>query len=187
MKNSKTYFFLFFIFIIIGILISEINFIPTWENIQDIIIFICFLISSIIVLLLLFKTLKNKVKLNIIGWFKKILIFVSLIGILIISFLYSILTAGKGFFGPVFEKEYRYKKIVAYQYVYSCFPPDNGCECNNYYTLVYIKDSYLPIIHLKTKVDFYIDTIQFNENNMLINASGKCERDKNKSIIVSLK
>ena len=183
---AKKIFFIFLFVMAIGTLISQINFIPDWEKIQGITIFVIFAIGLIIYVFYLVRLWKDNYRLKSKRWLRIIFVSVTLFALVTISFLFSILSVGQGFLGPVFEKKYKFANITVFQYVNSCFPPDNGCECNNYYSLVYVEDTYFPIMHLKKKVDFYIDKIEIEGNKMVIKASVECEKDKNKIIVVNL-
>jgi len=83
-----------------------------------------------------------------------------LIGGVPILFLIYILSAGQGFMGPILDKEIEIQGTKIFLCTNSCFPPDSACECNDYYSLIYMKNHYLPIMHLKTKIDFYVGDIQ---------------------------
>jgi len=107
-----------------------------------------------------------------------------MIAFLPVSFIFSTLSVGQGFLGPTYVKKYEFKNLIIYQYEYSCFPPDNACECKDYYSLLYFKYSYFPAMHLKKKVDFYIESINCTGDKLVIKASGVCKKDINKKIII---
>lgn len=186
----KTTFISFLVLLSIGVVISQIYFIPTWEKTQEIIVIISFSLSVFFGLVFFIKSFTAKIyskkKLSIKYWI--IFIFISIMAIItnVGIILYSGLTLGQGFFGPSFVKEYKFKTLTIYQYENSCFPPDNVCECKDYYSLIYVKNDFLPIMRLKKKVDFYIGHIQLKNNLLIIRASDLCKRDLKKEIKIML-
>lgn len=166
-----------------GIIISQIMFIPIWESEQGILIISIFLFSAILGIVYLVKlwrlNYKSKNSLKLTDWIKSIIISVVVIGGIPLLFFLSIMTTGQGFFGPTFIKEITLGDEKFFLYHNECFIPDGSCECNYYYSLVYRKNTHLPIMHLLTKVDFYADDIQLNKNELTISASKKCSSDIN--------
>ena len=64
-------------------------------------------------------------------------------------------------------------------YVYNnyCFPPDSQCECNTYGSFIYAKDKYLPIMHLLSKTDFYVGSVELNNTELIVKATDICAKD----------
>lgn len=158
-------------------------FVPTWEDVHAILIVLVFFFSAILGVVNLVKlwrlNYKSKHVLKLIDWIKSITISVALIGGIFLSFILSVLTAGQGFFGATLTKEINLGDEKIYLYHNKCFIPDNSCECD-YYSLIYVKNQYLPIMHLLTKVNFYVDDVQLNNDELTIFASKKCTQDINK-------
>lgn len=177
---------------LIKTLISQINFIPNYENVQRISVIIIFAISALLGLFYFIKYLANNYRnnknLKFKFWLKSILFSGIVIVLVVVLFLCSVLSVGQeGFIGgPVFIKKYEFNNVIIYQYENACFPPDSVCECQDYYSLIYIKNSYFPIMHLKEKVNSYIESIKLINNSLYIKASGLCGRDINREIIVLL-
>lgn len=185
-KNKKLLFILGFITLIAGTIVSLINFIPTWEIIEANTIVLLFFLTAILWLIVLIKiwtnNAKNRSSLKSIDWLKSIILSITMIGGVPILFLISILSAGQGFLGPTLEKEIEIQGTKIFLYTNSCFPPDNVCECNDYYSLIYIKNNYLPVMLLKQKVDFYVEDIRLNNGKLVITASERCMRDRGKKL-----
>ncbi len=87
---------------------------------------------------------------------------------------------------PTFEKEYSFGDRTIYQYYNSCWPPDGECECHDYYSLIYIKNKFLPTMSLLKQVDFYVGDVKFIAGKLMIEANDKCEKDRGKMVEVML-
>jgi hypothetical protein len=177
-KISNKLLFIGIITLIVGTLIPLINFIPTWEIVEIIAIVLLFFITAIIWLIFLINiwinNIKNRSSLKFIDWFESIILSITMIGLVAILFLISVLLSGHGIFGPTLKKTIEISDVKIFLYENSCFPPDNECECGNYYSLIYIKNYYLPIMDLKKKVNFYVEDIQINKSKLVIIPSEKC-------------
>ncbi len=186
-KNQKQLFTIGFFTLIAATIISlTINFIPTWEKIEVTIIFSLFFITAIVWLIFLINiwviNAKNRNSLNIIDWIKSIIFSFFMIAVFYFFFLISILSMGQGFMGPTLDKEFKIQGIKIFLYTESCFIPDGACECSYYHSLIFVKNNYLPIMHLKKKVDFYVGDIRLNNGKLVIIASEMCAKDWGKKL-----
>jgi len=183
--------FLFFTSLGIGTVISQINFIPTWENAESVSVITLFAISALAGLFYIIKLWKNnyrnKKTLKVRDWLRSGIICMVMITSVTVLFIISSFSIGQGIFGPALVKQHKFSGITIYHYESSCFPPDNACECDNYYSLVYLQNSYFPIMHLIKKMDFYIGEIKLVDEDLIIKASEVCKRDLNKEVVISLK
>jgi len=169
------------ILLLLVTLIVQVKVLPSWENTQTILVVASFILALVTGLLFLFK-IWTKHKEN-----KKQAVLHTLIIIVIfpISFLFTM---------PDFDKSELVNELtIANQtiYVYHeyCFPPDSECECDTYGSLIYIKNKYLPLMHLVLKTNFYVGNVQIINEELIAKASDICAKDilKNKKIKVSIK
>ncbi|GEM_PF-3793324 len=174
MKPLKLYSLI--ILLLLGVLISQIKVIPSWENIQTLLIVSVFILALVIGLLYLFKlwSRKNKEKTKNLT---QQLIRTSIIVVLFaLAWLFTIPNVSK----PELVDELTIENKTIYVYYESCFPPDSDCECNYYGSLVYTKNQYLPIMHLVLKTDFYVGSVQLNNGELIAKASDSCTKDLGK-------
>lgn len=173
------------------------NFIPSWVEIQSKIMAILYLIFFVLVLIFTFLSwLKTHNSDNTPTKYYLIknlaLTFFSLV-IAPIVFLYSVfLLPAVGIkprpifilFSTELQQKLTLESKTIYVYIESCVIPDSKCECDNYRSIVFIQNDYLPIMHLVAKADFFIgEIIKFN-NKLLLVASNECERDIGKKRLV---
>jgi len=166
------------IFLILGVLISQIKVIPSWENIQTMLVVATFILALVVGLLFLFK-LWIKGNQN-----KKQAVFRTIITIVIfpISFLFTM----PGFDKPELVNEITITNQTIYVYHESCFPPDSVCECDTYGSLIYTKNQYLPVMHLALKTDFYVGDVQIINKKLIAKAAAICVKDVGKTKKTSL-
>lgn len=86
----------------------------------------------------------------------------------------------------VFSREVIVEQETLRIYENHCFIPDSRCECDMYYSKVYIKNRYLPIMHYVTKTDYFIGNIQIENGELILEASNDCYKDNGKIKIVKL-
>ena len=90
-------------------------------------------------------------------------------------------------FQPEYIKTIKQDNNRYYIYNESCFPPDSECECDTYGSLIYIKNKYLPIMHLVVKTNFYVGSVQVNNGELIVKASDICSKDFGKTKRILLK
>ncbi|MCP4138336.1 MAG: hypothetical protein GY754_45665 [bacterium] len=178
------------IFMIFAALISLVNFIRSWAKWQLLIIVLAYLIIAILGIVYLFKLRKENYisgsTLKITGWIKSILMSILLIGGIYLLFMFTILFAMGGFFGPYLEKEVKLNEETIYVYYNTCSIPNSNCGCDHYSSLIYKKNHYLPIMHLVKEVDYYVGEIQLHNGRLYILASDDCKSDIGKSLVIEL-
>ena len=174
---------LFINLMITGVLVIQIDFTSLWGIWLTPVIFVITAFTGLMYVIILgVNRYKIKNKLRITDWLELSIILVALISSIIIFFTISALN--NRLINLDFKKELEFKNLTVYLYQKGCFPPDNSCECD-YYSLIYVKDQYFPIMHLKKKVDFYIKNIELKDNKLIIKA-GECEQDLHKQVIIDL-
>ena len=171
--------YLTIILLIVGILLAQLQVIPNVEVWQERINIAIFLIAIIVGIGALFKIWKGNNQ-SLIKSITSTVIMISAFGV---SFLGALPDMTK----PEYIKEIQIEGKTLYVYHTFCFVPDSACECNNYGSLIFIKNAYLPIRHLLTETDFYVDDIELNKGDFIAKASDTCSKDSSKTKTIAYK
>ena len=165
--------------LVLGILISQLKVIPSWENVHTMLLVSVFILALVIGFLYLFKLWTTK---------KTIIQVQRLIrtSILIVVFPLAWLFVIPNLTKPELVNEVTLGNKTIYVYHKSCFPPDSACECDTYGSLIYTKNKYLPIMHLVLETDFYVGSVQLNKGELIIKATDTCAKDLKKTKRIKL-
>ncbi len=178
------------ILMILGLSITAIDFIPSWEKIEMYIFLLIWLGAVWFGILYLSSCIEYTDKSitfkKTINWFKHIFLSIALTFSLILTLIVGGSNIGKFFFGPVLDRIERVNKDQFIIYNNYCFPPDNTCECDFYYSLIYKQNSYLPVMHLKGKPNFYAGKISIVDNTIIVHSSEMCTNDEGAKIEYNL-
>ena len=180
MSQKRLYQALIF-FTILGVIISQTLFIPSWETQHMILFFSAFALAAIVGIWCMIRlwswNYKYKDATKPAGWFSpQVFSFLIIVG-LPIAFFLSILNAGHGFMGPSLSKQLTLGEKKIYVYNDTCF--DSVC-CETSRSLVYSKNTYLPIMHLLAEVDFHVGDVRLLKQELIISSSNICSKDKDK-------
>jgi hypothetical protein len=164
-----TLLFVSIVLLLLAVAIAQLHVVPNGEVLQENILFSIFMLaiaSSFVTIFKLWKRndLKRKTKSVLIATAITTAIFVSLPEV------------NK----PEFIKEIKIADKTLYVYYQSCFPPDNACECDDYRSLIYERNPYLPITHLLFETEFYVSDIQMGKGKLLARSSNICFHDLGK-------
>jgi len=165
------------ILLILGILISQLKVILSWENMQTGLIVSVFIGALVIGLLYLFQLWFKKNKGQKTGLTQQ----VSSTIIISIVFPLALLFAMPDFYKPELVDELTLANKTIYVYHEYCFPPDSACECDTYGSYIYTKNHYLPVMHLVLKTNFYVGSVQLNNGELIVKASDICSKDLGKT------
>jgi len=174
MKPLKLYSLI--IILLLGVLISQIKVIPSWENVQTVLIVSVFILALVMGLLYLFKLWSKKNKDKKINRTQQLIRTSIIVALFLLAWLFVIPNLSK----PELVDKLTLENKTIYVYNESCFPPDSECECDYYGSLVYTKNQYLPIMHLVLKTDFYVGSVQLNNGELIAKASDSCTKDLGK-------
>jgi len=175
--KTKIFYIIVFL-LILGILISQLHFIPSfesWENYLFVLIFSSAFIVGVIYLFKGWKQQKSKMK--------------AILQIVLFSIIFftTLMFSAPPMFKPEYIKNSTQNNATYYIYNESCFPPDGACECDTYGSLIYVKNKYLPIMHLVVKTNFYVGSVQLNNGELIVKASDICSKDFGKTKRILLK
>ncbi len=184
MKVKSLYITVFLL--ILGILISQIKVIPSWGKVQTVLIISVFVGALVTGLRLLFKLWISKNNEKKTSRMQQ-LISTSIIIIVFPLAWLALLFTMPNFTEPELIDEVTIENKTIYVYHDSCFPPDSECECDYYGSLIYVKNQYLPIMHLTLKTDFYVGSVQLNNGELIAKASDSCTKDFGKIERIQLK
>ena len=165
--------------LVLGILISQLKVIPSWENVQTMLLVSIFILALVTGFLYLFKLWTTKKTITQVQRLIRTVI-------LIVAFPLAWLFAVPSFTEPELVNEVRLHDKTIYVYYDSCFPPDSACECDTYGSLIYTKNKYLPIMHLVLETDFYVDSVQLNHGELIVEAADTCAKDLGKTKRIKL-
>jgi amino acid transporter len=188
MSQKRLYKALIF-FVILGVIISRIMFIPSWENIRTGFMVSTFLLATTVGVICMLRLWKWKRQYKGLskpaGWFNPAVFSIILVVGLPLACFFSFASAGHGFLGPHLIKEVTLGKENVYLYHNVCLAP-SACECEVHFGLVYKKHAYLPTLHLLTKTDFHASDARLEQGELTILASNRCPRDRDKTKKVKL-
>jgi hypothetical protein len=183
MSQKRLYKALIF-FTILGVIISQTMFIPSWETQHMGLLFSVFALAAIVGIACMVRLWRWHYKYKGLskptGWFSPVFFSLIVIVGLPVVFFFSLLSSGQGFLGPSLAKEIPLGQERIYVYHNACFIPDSACECAYYYSLIYKKNAYLPIMHLVTTIDFYAGEVRLHKGELTILPSSTCSKDKGK-------
>ncbi len=159
------------ILLLLVTLIVQVKVLPSWENAQIVFLVSTFILALTTGLLSLFKLwfIHNKKKSKTEKFIKTAV----LITLSPLVFLFAM---------PIFDEtelvdEFTIANQNVYVYYENCFPPDSSRECDYYGSSVYLKNQYLPVMHLVLKTDFYVGDVQIINKVLIANASDICPKD----------
>jgi len=165
------------IFLILGVLISQLKVIPSFTTIQNVLLVSVFLVALITALLFLFKLWIRKHKEKKTSRTQRVVRTFIMITASPLAWLLAI----PGLNEPELVNELSLANQTIYIYHKSCFPPDNACECDYYGSSIYTKNQYLPVMHLVLETDFYVGSVQLNNGELIVKASDSCSKDLGKT------
>jgi len=180
MKPLKLYSVI--ILLILGILISQLKVIPSWENTQTISVGLFFILAIVIGLLLLFKLWSRKNKEKTTNLRQQLIGTSIVIAVFPLALLFTMPNVSK----PELVDELTIENKIIYVYHESCFPPDSECQCDTYGSYIYTKNQYLPMMSLVLKTDFYVGNLQLNKGELIVKASDMCAKNLGKMKKVQL-
>ncbi len=102
------------------------------------------------------------------------------------SLIYWLLMTLFSSLGYDYDRQIVVKDNTLYLYIKACFIPDSHCECDSYYSDVYIKNRYFGIMHHIATTDYFIGEIKVENEKLIIMASDDCGRDIGKIKIIEL-
>ena len=164
-----TLLFISIILLLLAVAIAQLHAVPNGEVWREVILFFVFMLaiaSSSVTIFKLWRRNDPKRKT------KSVLIIVAITT----AILVSLPEVNK----PEFIKEIKIADKILYVYNDNCFVPDGICECNQYGSLIYERNPYLPITNLLFKTEFYVDDIQMSNGQLIARSSDICSRDLGK-------
>ena len=175
---------------VLGVLLVSITVTPSWE-VKQVILLTCIFFSALIfgVFFLVLRwegDYQSQGSLKVLGWVKSIVASISIIIGVPFMFLLTLMSVGQGYMGPTFIKKVTLADVNLYLYYKECYIPDVGCECDDYFSTIYVKNSGLPIMHLLIKVDYYAGDIQIINDTLVVSASPVCPDDNKKTRKIKL-
>lgn len=173
--------------ILLSLGLIQLHFIPGWENFQQTTFFILVALSVVLALVAVVIYLKNHKRDKSYGILKSIFIVLMYLPLVVLFFFFGVLSTGNYPFGPHYLKTIDLGGRIFYQFESTCAPPDNMCECEDYFTIIYEKNHYLPIMTYKGTAKFYLDDLLLKNDSLLLIANEVCDRDKNKTLMIPLK
>lgn len=129
------------------------------------------------------KTIKIRKPLNP---FNHALVSLLLVFAVIFTLILWAVNEGEYFFGAELDRIELINGEQVIIYHNYCFIPDSACECDYYYSLIYFKNSYLPIMHLKGKAKFYAGELDIVDNAIIVNPSNICSQDEGEKMTLQL-
>lgn len=178
------------IFMVFALAFIPIAFIPSWQKFEThVFLFIwsgAALFSSFHIFSFLEytkKTIRIRQPLNSLY---HALVSLLLVFAIISTLLLWLVNEGEYFFGAELDRIELINGEQLIIYHNYCFIPDSACECDDYYSLIYLKNSYLPIMHLKGKPKFYAGEIDIVDDAIIVNPSNICSQDEKEKMTLQL-
>jgi len=160
------------------VVLVEISFIPAWEKPILLAVASLFLFSAFLSILFLISVwinyLLQREQKRLFSWIKPFLGTLLLLSIYVGTFFFILSSDNYMVFGPNFKFETVLEGHTFYVYENSCFVPDSACECDYYFSDVYLKKDGWPLKGKVKRVSFYVSGIRAVEGGFELIPENRC-------------